>query len=396
FKKYFPIKLLFSVFALIGIWLLPLFATLSELTQLLILILSFNIIFSALTNYFFALFKGIEQFNHETKITFYINLVLLSLLIVLGLLKVPIQYLALTFILTRSLGLILSALKAYKLLTPNSFHFSFRGLGQEWRTVSIFGLHLVFAYLFFQLDTILLSLWKGDLEVGIYQSAFKIIAFVLVIPDVIVNALLPVLSNYHDHSREKWLIAAKLLNKTLFMLSIPIGLILFLYSDQIIHLLYVDSSFKQAIPILKIFAIIIVIRFSVETFALMLTTSLRQYTRMLIVIAATIINFLINLYAIPKYGVIGAAYTSLLTNLFVGFSYLIATKFSIVIRFFDIKSISFLCGAVTVGFLLVNIYPSNWFTGIIIITLASSLFIYFIGFSSSERNLLFNRGIQNA
>ncbi len=388
-EKYFPIKLILSVAALAGAWLLPLFEDMSNLTRILIFILSFNIIFTSLTTYFFALFKGIEQFQHETKISLIINLSLIALLILCGFLQVEIQYLALAFILSRAVGLALAFYNLNKTLHFNHFRLSFKGLRSQWKIITVFGLHLILGNLYFQLDTILLSIWKGDLEVGIYQAAFKLIMFTLIIPDVMINAMLPVLSNYYSENKEKWLMLAKLLNKTLFMISIPIALILFSYAEQIISLLYGKGRFIEAATVLRIFAVTIVIRYSAEAFALMLTTSHRQFSRVVIVAVAVTMNFSLNSYAIPKYGIVGAAVVSLITNLIVGISYFFTNHFRDVVKFFNIKFIVFFGGTIAFGFILNNVLALNWIIALGLITIFSCFFIYFIGYNSKERNLIF-------
>jgi O-antigen/teichoic acid export membrane protein len=381
--KYFPLKLMLSVVALCGACLIPLFENLSRQTSILIIILSFNVVFTAITNYFFAFFKGLEQFQHETKISLCINLLLLLLITTLGFMKLNIEYLALAFIFTRALGLGLAVLRLKKIQIISTFSFSFIDVIKDWKIISIFGLHLLFGNLYFQLDTVLLSIWKGDIQVGIYQAAFKIMMFTLIIPDVLINAFLPILSNYHAENKEKWLHFARLLNKTLFMFSIPIALILFINAENIIELFYGKGMFYEAPSILKIFAIMIVIRFSSEASALLLTTSGRQYMRVVIVLLAVIINIILNSFLIPKYGPIGAAIVSLLTNLVVGLCYFLANDFSYVKIFFNLKELIILFGAISLGFLFYNIINLNWIIEIMII-------LIIFGYSKLERNTIFN------
>ena len=109
----------------------------------------------------------------------------------------------------------------------------------------------------------------------------------------------------------------------LFRSSIPLSIILFTFSDYIINLIYPINEYSDAIPILRIFAIILFFRFAVESFALMLTTSNRQNIRMIVVILGTILNLCLNYFAIPKYGPFGAAVISLITNVLIGIGYII-------------------------------------------------------------------------
>lgn len=144
----------------------------------------------------------------------------------------------------------------------------------------------------------------------------------LVVPDIFVNTLLPTLSKYYVEDAEKWKSVGKLMSKSLLFIIIPFFLIMYVFSSQVIGLIYGGEDYVNAVPILEIFSLTLFIRFLLEPFALMITTSNRQSIRLITVISATIINFVLNYFAIPLYGAVGAAMVSLITNLFVAIVYL--------------------------------------------------------------------------
>ena len=192
--------------------------------------------------------------------------------------------------------------------------------------ILVFGIHFIFGNLFFQLDTILVGLWKGDHAAGIYRSAFNLMILILLIPDIIISTFLPILSRLHSENNDKWKSLSRLLYKILLLTSLPIALILFFSSQQIISIIYGKELYNEAVPILKIFSMIIIIRFIGEPYALMMTTSKRQHIRMIIVIVATIVSFSVNYFIIPNYGIYGAALVALGVNLIVGIGYIVACK----------------------------------------------------------------------
>ncbi|MCL5027585.1 MAG: flippase [Bacteroidetes bacterium] len=392
FQNYFSLKVVFSFAALISMWMLSLINNFSPTSRMLILIFSFYVVLTTLTNFLYALYKGFEKLHYETGVSFIVNISLLLVIIVFLFLKIRIEFIAGAFVFTRLVGFIVAIFTSYKVLPDIKFSLTFKKWKEIKDQVLIFGLHLIFGNLFFQLDTLLLAFWKGDKDVGIYQAAFKLIALPLVIPDILINTLLPVLSRLNSENEALWIKIGGLLNKTLTMLVIPISIILFIYSDFIISLIYPIKNYEPSILILRIFAIILFVRFFVESYALMLTTSHKQKIRMFIVLFGTILNFVLNYFAIPQFGPMGAAIISLITNLFVGVGYIISTgsfisKWALNFPFI----ISIIIGLVF-STILWNMRTIQPFIIIPISTIVCLLFLIRFGYSSEERNLIFRKG----
>ena len=325
FNKYFSIKLILSSIAFIIMLLFSSFGSFGPEVKKLLAIFSFFVVFTTLSNFLTALYKGNEKLEYEAFVNFIINFNSLVVILILIAFKQNIIIISLAFTLTKLIGLIASFYFAHKLLPLNQVRIDFTGFRLLKNQVITFGLFWVFGNLFFQLDTILLAFWQGEKSVGTYQSVFRLIMLPLVIPDIFVNSLMPTLSRLNSENELVWKKLGSLFNKLLVLIAIPLSITFYIYSDQIIHLVYGKKEYSDAIPILRIFAIILFIRFFSETHGLMLTTSLKQKTRMKIVVVATFLNFIINYFLISKYGAFGAGLTSLITNLFVCVFYVAAT-----------------------------------------------------------------------
>jgi O-antigen/teichoic acid export membrane protein len=390
-QQYLPFKLLFSLSALILLISLAFFSNHSTETKVLIYIFSLGIVGNAFSNYFFSFMRGLEELQHEAKISFFQNSVLLMLLFILGVFNVKVVYFAFAFVLSRFLGFGMMLRIIKKILNNFSLKFTFFGWRRILKCSLPYGIHLIFGVLFFQIDTILLSWWSGDRAVGIYQSVFKLIALTLIIPDVLISALLPTLTRYFSEESEKWKVYGKFLIKILIYISLPISLLFFTYPEQIIQLLYGENNYNEAIILLKIFSFVVFIRFFVETYALILTTTQQQFKRMKIVVFATIINILMNIYTIPKFGVQGAAIASLITNMVTGVLY-IWTVNSSTLKFYhslDYRMISSIFITGIFALLLTQLFPQSVLYGGLFILLFYTIYYYFIGLTLNERSLVF-------
>lgn len=387
-KKYFSMKIIFALLSCAVMITLPSFQTFSIQSRTLIYTLTLFVMFTTFTNFFNAIFRGFEKFNYETKISFITNLIFLILLAVLGILKIQLIYVMLLFVVTRLLGVILSVQKAISLVGANFIGIDFN----EWRTIInrilIYGLHFIFGSLFFQLDTVLIGMWKGDNDAGIYKSAFNIMLLILILSDIAFSTMLPVLSRLYYENSEKWKILCRLYLKVFLLTALPISVVVFFYSEQIISIIYGNKLYKGAIPILKIFSIVILFRFIGEPYAMMITTSRRQHFRMIIVIMATAASFILNYFVIPKYGLSGAAFVSLGVNLLVVVAYITSNKFSYFKWLFELRIFIVLSITSLLIFLL-------WYSHAQLIVLLFSMIIYItiaylVGLSNEDRKIIFS------
>lgn len=390
FYNIFSYKIIFSIAAFLIMWTFSYQSNYSDETRNILRIFSFFLLFTTLTNFSLALIKGFEKFQYESIVLLITNTGLVIVVIILSLTKVDILFIAIAFVLIRFLGMILSIYYNKRLLPELSFRIIIPKEKELHKKVLIFGFHLLFANLFFQIDTILLSLWKGNLEVGIYQAVFKLIILPLMIPDILNLTLLPVLSRLFITDKEKALRISYLMNKLLFFLSLPITLIIYIYAGDIIHLIYGGKQFSESIPVLKIFAFNIFIRFSFEAFALMLTTTDRQIIRMITVIIATILNVSLNYFIIPKYGVIGAAYVSLVSILFVYSVYSIYSLKLLTSWYLNTKFLLLTILTLIIGFLLINVVNIESYFGIpLILIIFTSIGLSFY-FTKEDKSMLFS------
>jgi O-antigen/teichoic acid export membrane protein len=370
---------------------LPLWKTLTPATTLLVEIFSFYVLFSSLNTFFFAFFKGFEEFQHETKISFWTNITLLVMLIVLGLVHAPLYAVALCFVGTRIIGVLSCARIGSRLARAKVTVLDFTGWRSVWRQVVVFGLNFVFGALFFWIDTVLLAFWKGDHAVGIYQSVFKIVALALIPVDIGVTTMAPALARLNEADAARWKHLGRLLNKTLTLVALPMCVLMFTYPDQIITLLYGGTEFGEAAPLLRLFAVTVFIRYCVDTYGIMLTTSHRQKTRMFIAMGGTALNIALNVFAIPEYGPLGAAVVSLITNAAVGVAFIAASRQSILHWTFELRNLMlFAFTAVILAVLWQMRTISFWVTAPVVVGLYAFA-LYFVGFTREQLALVFAR-----
>jgi O-antigen/teichoic acid export membrane protein len=172
---------------------------------------------------------------------------------------------------------------------------------------------ILFTYIYFRIDAVLVFFLLGKLETGWYSSAFKLIETLSLLIASIRFGVFPVLSKAFkeesDHYQKIW----KETVRYLLLVCIPISVGMILLAPKILGLLY-GTSFETAGPVLQIMAL---------GFPLLCLNDLASYlllsqnkTRSVLRIAGggAVFNLLLNFLLIPKWGMTGAAWTATLTQ----------------------------------------------------------------------------------
>jgi O-antigen/teichoic acid export membrane protein len=287
---------------------------------------SVAMVFWAILNFLFSVFRGIEQIRHEGVISLITNSVLFAAVGCLALLHAPLLFLAFGFAAVRLLGVIVGQIRLSHLGIRLGIVWDPAWLAGAWRGIATFGMFSIFGNLFFIQDTVLLSWWRGDADVGIYQAGFRLIVVALVLVDVAISALLPRLSRLHREGNAQWFELASMASKGMLFVGLAMSAVLVAYADGIVRLLYGINEFSDTIRVVQILGLVVLVRYAGEVPAMLLTAADRQHIRLALVVGATVVNLIANTFAIPAFGPVGAAVVSLGTNLVLGVGYVIAGR----------------------------------------------------------------------
>lgn len=167
---------------------------------------------------------------------------------------------------------------------------------------------ILFANLFTQLDTTMLGFMKGDDAVGLYSAADKLSSMVSGLIGSLSMVIMPRVAFYKGEGNMKKI--NKYLTDTIcviFMLSIPISIGMFFFSDYII-LWFSGSEFLPAIITAKILAIRVLLAPVNALFVLYFFIPMGMEKRSLLITGvAALLNLLMNSVLIPIISYNGAA-----------------------------------------------------------------------------------------
>ncbi|WKZ70506.1 MAG: oligosaccharide flippase family protein [Melioribacteraceae bacterium] len=388
-SKYFPIKFVFTLAAAILLAITNLLLPIPESSKTLVFIFLFNMVFTSLLNLLFAFFRGIEKFKYEAIVSSISNFGLLTVIGGLAYFQQDLVILAVSMVAIRLFSLIVAYTIFKKNLDKIVLNFNFVRLRVEFKKVMIFGFHLLFGTLFFQIDSILILAIRGEFDAGLYQAVFKLMMISLIIPDVLVGALMPTLTRLYSNGDQKWMAINKVLFKCLYLTGLLVGFLFFSYPEFILDNIYKKTEFLDSVFILKLAGIVVFIRYFFESFAASLTVCDKQSRRTITVIVASFLSISLNIIFLPIYGITVSIVISIMVNFIAGVFYLTFVSKSFLLWFVDLKYVFPL--------LLIVFFSTPFFNELInseITRIIVSVFIFvtltlFINFSGKERQLLF-------
>lgn len=195
-----------------------------------------------------------------------------------------------------------------------------------WKKIIIgsipFGLNALFGVLFFKIDTVMLSVLKGDAAVGIYSAAYNpLLALTGIISYMITAALYPVMSKHFISSKNSLETFTVLSSKYIAIIGFPIAIGCFILANRLIVLFYVNQ-FSASIIAFQLLALFIPLRLVSSITGTLLTSINRQSSRTVSVGLSALFNIALNAVMIPYLSYIGASIATVLSELFLYFAFI--------------------------------------------------------------------------
>ncbi len=157
------------------------------------------------------------------------------------------------------------------------------------------------------LDVLMLGYFKTVTEVGIYNVALPTAALLLIIPKAVLSLFLPITTELYgkgDTSELKKIYLT--VSKWVFFIVLPIFLLMIVFSKQILTIMF-GSEYTTGYIALSI--LMIGYLFTVLHRSSSHTLKMIRKTKIILsgILIAAILNIIVNIILIPKYGMIGGA-----------------------------------------------------------------------------------------
>lgn len=261
-----------------------------------------------------AILKSKNRFELEFSVVLLNALLLISIILGIYILNWSIFVVCKVYIAISVFKLLMVSSLVYRLLNWGKMTWNAAVQKYLFKNSWSFGLHYVIGVFYFTIDVQLLAYFFDEAEVGLYQSAFRIVMLALILADLTSQAFLPYLSKLIVENKKEFTKIFLLLEESLILLS-GMGLfILFIIRYYIVDLVY-NQSYFSSVTLYFPLIIMAIMRVSAVFYGIVLTVSDKQNIRVLSVFISLIVSFCANIYLIPRYGAIGAAWASVLTHI---------------------------------------------------------------------------------
>ncbi|MEY8714820.1 flippase [Francisella philomiragia] len=178
--------------------------------------------------------------------------------------------------------------------------------------------------IYMNIDQVMINHMLGAEEVGQFAAAVRISTVWYFVPVVICSSLFPAIINAKKVSEELYYARLQRLYDLMVWTAIVIAIPMTFMSDWIVNLLY-GQQYNQAGSVLMIHIWAgVFIALSVASAKWLINESL-QHLALIRTITGAVINVLLNCYLIPIYGIVGAAWATLISYMF---AYLLSYSFN--------------------------------------------------------------------
>ena len=293
-----------------------------EITRQIVYIIWLFTILSTFTELFYSIFRAFEQMFYDA----FLKILRMSILAVTGIYVLFKGYgviiFSYTFIFTEIIVITIASLIALKKFIKLDIRIDPVFIKSTLKKALPFGLAFIFGSIYFFIGSIMLSKMKGDVEVAIFSAAYNIALALIFIPTVYINAIYPVLSRYYKEGKSGLRLLYERSFKYLYIIGLPISLGIFMLSDEIIGFLY-GARYSISSIALRIISLYLFLKFINFLLGIVLSSIDKQNKRMLGQGITAGISILLNLLLIPLIGFVGAAISTLITEIFLFIIYYI-------------------------------------------------------------------------
>lgn len=174
----------------------------------------------------------------------------------------------------------------------------------------------IITFLYYKLDTILLSVMRSSADVGIYNVAYKIIDNITFFPGMFMGLIMPIMAKNFFTDKEKFQKVSDKTFKVFVVLVFPLIIGTIFLAKDIVYIIG-GSGFQESANVLRILVFALAFIFLGNFFNSIMVASNLQKKLMYILGLAAVVNITLNLIFIPRFSYMAASANSVITEFLV-------------------------------------------------------------------------------
>ncbi|MDD4247590.1 MAG: flippase [Methanosarcina sp.] len=283
-------------------------------TKLVVYIVGLHVIITSFNQFYIAVFRAFEKMEYETFVRILEKIFLFFLVIYLIYYDYGLVSIVSAYLISSVFAVMLSYIMTSKIVNRQNTKIVFSFIWDTTKSALPFCLTAIFVTIYFQIDTIMLSIMQNDSAVGYYNAAYRIIFGLMLIPTAFVSSIFPLMSKYCEQSEKKGYCEVYTKGfKYLLLISLPITILGITFADKLIIFIY-GPEYTQSINSFKVLLLVIPIIFLTSLFGPALQAANRQHIVTYVTASNATLNIILNYILIPHYSYIGAAVATVITE----------------------------------------------------------------------------------
>jgi len=199
----------------------------------------------------------------------------------------------------------------------------------DWRYSKEMAIHLLKAgfplilfgasvMLLMRVDQIMIGQMLGDKEVGLYSVAVRVSEVLIALPSILIVSLFPAIIKSREKSPDVYKARLQQYFSLMVVISLALTIPVWMFSDQIIFLLF-GQEFAESGGVLSVLIwSAVFVSMGLASKNVLMAEDLQKYI-FYRTILALIVNVLLNLWLIPIYGIEGAAFATVVSQIFLAY-----------------------------------------------------------------------------
>jgi len=179
------------------------------------------------------------------------------------------------------------------------------------------------------IDSFVIGFFKGVAEVGLYNAAVPIAGLMVLAPNIFVRLFFPLITkefskkNYHVVSE-----LSKQVEKWILILNLPLFFLIIIFPGAFINLLFGIEFLTPDVELSLRFLSIGLFFFSLSmTFHNLMQMKGKSKLILTNILIVAFLNLILNIFLIPKYGISGAAFSTMIGNIILSIFLVIQVKY---------------------------------------------------------------------
>ena len=173
---------------------------------------------------------------------------------------------------------------------------------------------ILFTYIYFRIDTVMLFFMRGESETGWYSAALKLVETMVILIAGIRNAIFPILSRTYAEEKERFVHIWKEASRFLLIVTLPLACGTALLAPRLVETLY-GTTFGGTGLALQLVVLVLPLLCLNDIVSYLLMSADKAQKVLRIVGAGAGLNVVLNLIFISRWGYMGAAAATCLTEL---------------------------------------------------------------------------------